>query len=438
MNTHPLVILIDTLSATKEDKVTYSEFKEEVTKLYGDKLGMKENDDLFIVYSNNTNPSNHDQSAIDFNCKSIVFDKTNMQPIVSQSNNIIYNENAIKFMETANWENVVVQKCYEGTLLIVFNHLGKWYTTTRRCLDANTSTWIKNNSYGQLFTEAIEGKFSLEELNPDYCYHFILVHHKNKNIVSYADLGDDYKDIYSVLTTEKYSMNEILYIVPNVNVIPEEPFNNINEILNKLNDHNCDDVNQQMITLEGYVLKYYTGEVHNSPFITLKLQTTLYETLTRYKPNNSNIYQCFLELYQIDKLNNFIPFFIKRIEANNENCGFLINCVHRTMRNMAKELSNLYFMTRKKNNNNMYESLPTSYKKLLFGVHGIYLNNNSMPISAFAIYEYIKFMPSRELRQLFCDRSVMVNNNVFTFLNRGCNNTNFLTSKMFGQMVDNN
>jgi len=448
MNTHPLTILIDTLSETKGDKISYDEFKLEVTSKYGGTLGIKEKDDLFIVFSNNTytnpntttnantttNPTtNPDPTSVDFNCKSIIYDKDTLMPIVSQYNNILYNENAIKFTETVNWDNVVVQKCYEGTLIIVFNHNNKWYVSTRRCLDANESIWVKNNSYGQLFTEAIEGKFTFDDLDPNYCYHFILVHHKNKNIVSYSDLGDEYKNIYHILTTEKYSMNEVQFVIPNVNTIQEEKFNNMNDIMAKLDEHNREDVNLQLITLEGYVLKCYTGEIHNSPFVTLKLQTKLYETLTRYKPNNSNIYQCFLELYQFDKLVALIPFFIKRTGQNGqtEPCGLVINCIHRSMRNMAKELSNLYFLTRKKNNNDMYTALPTSYKKLLFGVHGIYLNNNSVPINALAVYDFLKFMPSRELRQLFSDRQQMLNNNLFTFLNKSCMYTNMLTNKMF-------
>lgn len=434
MNTHPLTILINTLTETKGDRITFDEFKNEVTSKYGNTLGIKEKDDLFIIYSNTNTNTIADPESVDFNCKSIIYDKNTLEPIVSQYNNIIYNENAVKFVETVNWNNVVVQKCYEGTLIIVFNHNNKWYVTTRRCLDANESIWVKNNSYGQLFTEAIDGKFTFDDLDSSYCYHFILVHHKNKNIVSYSDLGEEYKDIYHILTTQKYSMNEVQFVISNVNTIPEEKFNNIGEIMAKLDDHNYEDINQQLITLEGYVLKCYTEEVHKSSFVTLKLQTKLYETLTRYKPNNSNIYQCFLELYQIDKLVNFIPFFIKRTEQNGqpEYSGVVVNCVHRSMRNMAKELSNLYFMTRKKNNNSVYEALPTSYKKLLFGIHGIYLNNNTVPINALAIYDFLKCLPSKELRQLFIDRQQMMNNNLFTFLNRGCNYTLMLTYKMFG------
>lgn len=431
MNTDQITTLINTF--TPDDSITFDKFKEKLLEQHGESFGLKDNDDLFIIYSNKQNPI-YDTSDVAFNYKSVVYDKTNFNPIVTQYNNVIYNDEAIKYVQNVNWENITVQKCYEGTLIIVFNHNGKWYTTTRRCLDANESIWIKNNSYGQLFSDAIDGKFTFDDLDVNYCYHFVLVHHKNKNIVSYRDLDVDYKNVYHILTTEKYSMKEVAFKVPNVNIVEEEHFENMDVLLTKLNDHNRDDVTSQLITFEGYILKHYTGEVHNSPFITLKLQTKLYETLLRYKPNNSNIYQCFLELYQQDKLNFCIPFFLQRLDGiTSENCGLLINCVHVAFRNLAKELSTLYFMTRKKNNKDMYDVLPSSYKKVLFGIHGIYLNNNTIPISPYAIYNYMKFMPSKDLRYLFLERQQMMKDDKFTFINRNCNHTSTFTDKMFEQ-----
>jgi len=430
LNTNSLVTLIETMSEAKGDKVTYEEFNDELMKLHKDVLGIKENEDIFIVYSNNFE-TNQDPTSIEFNCKSMIFDRQTFTPIVTQYNNVLYNDNALKFIETVDWNNVTAQKCYEGTLIIVFNHNNKWYTSTRRCFDANESVWVKGNSYGQLFAEAINNNFTYDDLNPDYCYHFVLVHHKNKNIVSYSNLENTYSDVYHILTTEKYTMNEVESIVPNVKTIPEEKFNNIGEMLDQLNNFNSNDVTQQTISLEGFVLRCYTGTVHNSPFVTLKLQTKLYETLTRYKPNNSNIYQCFLELYQIDKLTSFIPFFIQQC-GQNENCGMIINTIHFAMRNMATELKTLYFMTRKKNNAEIYSALPKSYKNVVFGIHGIFLNNNSIPISGLAVYNYLKFLPSKHLRQLFSDRHTMSMDNKFTFINRNCNYSTTLVAKMFG------
>ncbi len=75
-------------------------------------------------------------------------------------------------------------------------------------------------------------------MDVNYCYHFVLVHHKNKNIVSYRDLDVDYKNVYHILTTEKYSMKEVAFKVPNVNIVEEEHFENMDVLLTKLNDHN--------------------------------------------------------------------------------------------------------------------------------------------------------------------------------------------------------
>jgi hypothetical protein len=433
MNTDPITTLINTFTSSKGSQITYDEFKTQLLESHGDSFGIKDNDDLFLVFSNKQYAT-CEPTDIAFNCKSTIYDKNTFEPIATQYNNVIYNNDAIDYIKNVDWSSITVQKCYEGTLIIVFNHNGKWYTTTRRCLDANDSTWVKNNSYGQLFTDAISGKFTYDELNINYCYHFVLVHHKNKNLVSYSEMGNDYRNVYHVLTTQKYTMDEVSFVVPNVDVVEEEHYGSMDELLSKLNDHNRDDVTSQTITFEGYVLKHYTGDVHGSPFITLKLQTKLYETLLRYKPNNSNIYQCLLELYQQDKLNFCIPFFLQRLDnVTPENCGLLINCIHLAFKNIARELSSLYFMTRKKNNKEVYEALPNAYKKVLFGIHGIYLNNNTIAINPYAVYNYMKFMPSKDLRYIFMERRNMMNDGRFTFINANCVHTETLTDKMFGQ-----
>ena len=45
----------------------------------------------------------------------------------------------------------------------------------------------------------------------------------------------------------------------------------------------------------------------------------IYEKLIKLKPNNSNIHQSYLELFQKDKLNDFLPYFSK-YNNNNWDC----------------------------------------------------------------------------------------------------------------------
>jgi len=78
-------------------------------------------------------------------------------------------------------------KSYEGTLLRVWNYEGKWYLSTHRKIDANTSKWGHNQTYGQLFARALHPIVAAtlqpeqtpfeaftQMLNPDKIYVFLL------------------------------------------------------------------------------------------------------------------------------------------------------------------------------------------------------------------------------------------------------------------------
>ena len=457
----PINTFITQLGNTKACPVTYDDLKEELSKkdVLGNKaysLSLKEDDDLcMIYYNNNTNQSSNNEThmtELENSCRSIILDKQTLKPIVTQYNKILYNNDTIEFLKDKQWSQVIVQKCYEGTLIMVFYHNNKWYVTTRRCLDAQKSTWIKDKSYYDMFTEAMDGKFTFDELNKDYCYHFVLLHHKNRNIITYNWFGRDYKELLHILTAEKYSLNEIqCKINDKVKYVTDEKFNCLDDLLDSLTKLNELDGKYQRITTEGYVLKYYTGEIYKSPFITLKLQTTLYDTIMRLKPNNSNIDQCFLELYQQNRLSEFLPYFT---EYGNDTK----RRIHMSMQNMAKEILDLYHLTRNKKNSDIYNELTEQYKKCLYEIHGLYIQNRKedfllvsnkenkenkeslesnqlnendielkkgsvKSVNVYNVYNYLKTIQASELRQLYYDRITMINNEKFTFLNKNCINT---------------
>lgn len=464
----PINNIIKQLSDIKGSPISFDELKTEIFKK--DEIGnqvyylsTKENEDLCMIYYNNISQSENKVSVVielENSCRSVVLDKQSLKPIVTQYNRILYNNDAMTFLQDKNWSQVTIQKCYEGTLIVVFNHNKIWYVTTRRCLNAQESTWIKNSSYYEMFIEAMTGKFIFSELNENYCYHFVLLHHKNRNIVTYNWLGKEYKELFHILTTEKVTLNEIdIKINDKVKYIQNENFDCIDTLLIEIDKQNNLDRKYQKITSEGYVLRYYTGEVHNSPFVTLKLQTQIYDTLMKLKPNNSNIQQCFLELYQKDKLNEFLPYFTR---YGNET----IKRIHLSMQNMSKEILDLYHMTRNKNNIDIYKSLTEQYKKCLYEIHGLYIQNRkidfSSPVSekpintqskhqndnfdngqngsiksinVFNVYYYLKNIPANEMRQLYFDRMNMIDVPLafekFKFLNKNCIATMTQSTLMF-------
>jgi hypothetical protein len=448
------------------------------------RLNMKEESGLCIVYNDESSSTELENS-----CRSIILNKKELTPIGYQFNRILHNEEAESFLQGKDWSKVVVQPCYEGTVLLVYNHQDEWHVSTRRCLDANQSKWVKNKSYREMFDEAVGKKFSFDQLNKDMCYHFILVHHKNRNIISYTEeFGVEYKELIHVFTNEKNTLNEVVgETLHGALVLVQEDFNSLEDLKNKLQNISKENEYQNKITTEGYMLKVYTGEVYKSSFTVLNLQTEIYQKIMSVKPNNSNIHQSYLELYQKDQLNDFIPFFTK---YNGES----INRIHTSMKNMAKEILDLYHSTRQKKNPALYNSLTDQYKKILYSLHGVYIsyrrqdyksqetmkselevdsnggdNTNEVvrtvvecdkveddgdnssreeneqiastteqkSINVHDIYNFIKDMPPNDLRKLYYERTMLLTNLHNTFLNRTCICTTTQSTLMFSSQESN-
>lgn len=448
--------LINKLSDTKpSQEVNFDMLREELLKKDDENkpiyyINLKENDDLAILYYNDlpnisTNTKRNDVAQeIEQNCRSYILEKTTLKPIGSQFNRIIYNNDAKNYLENIDWSKVIVQKCYEGTMLLLYNHNNKWYVSTRRCLNSEESTWIKNTSYRSMFNEAMEGKFKLDDLDKNYCYHFVLVHHKNKNIVNYVDLDKEYKELYHTMTTEKYTLKEIDYKINNgVRKVETIKFKNLDDLLESLDKISKHDETHHTITSEGYVVKVYDCD---GPTI-LKLQTPIYQSIMKIKPNNSNIDQSYLELYQKDKLTDFIPYFTKFND-------YITKRIHTAMKNIAKEILDLYHSTRKKKNPHIYNNLTEQYRKVLYGLHGLYINHRkqdfvdgkenlpeeklSRSINVHDVYHYIKSLPPQELRQIFYERNLLFDNPENIFLNNQCTATVTQTALMFGDIKKNN
>ena len=501
----PINYFITKLSTKKGSLITFDELKNELVKtndetksMYNYHLKLKEDDDLAMIYydivsefsqssntrleqkeisSENSNSLKKEEKEENFNknsevlptkdpliadieksCRSYIFEKSTLLPIATQFNKIIYNNDAIEYLNKVDWKQVVVQPCYEGTMLLVYHHNNKWYISTRRCLDSSNSKWVKNKSYKEMFYEAIEGKMKLDDLNKNYCYHFILVYYKNRNIVSYSNLGKEYKEVYHAMTTEKYTLKEVVEnnLSEKILTVDTLQFNNLESVITSLLETNERNIRNTKISTEGYIFKVYEGELYKSPFTILKIQTQIYQKLIKMKPNNSNIYQSCLELYQKDKLLEFLPYF-----SSIANGG--IQRYNKAMRTISREILDLYHCTRQKRNPEIYYNLTDEYRKVLYNIHGVYIelrdndykkNDNynkivtntgsyngsttysSMrSINVHNVYHYLKKISGKELRQILEDRMKLIENDKMIFINKNCIYTNILTRLLFGKKM---
>lgn len=392
-------------------------------------LKYKSDDDVVIIYSD-INQRTGTQMSDD--TKSIVIDKKTFQPIVSQYNKIIYNTDTIEFLQDKKWENVTIKECYEGTMIIVFNHANKWYVCTRKCLDAKKSFWVKDVSYYDLFMDAIDGKFTFDDLNKNYCYHFILLHYQNKNIVGYPHLGNKYKTVALAMTTEKYTLKKLDSVINDKIIYPKEiKCSSLHDAIEQLELISKNDVLNHCISTEGYIIEYIANDV----VTLLKMQTRLYTYVASVKPNINNLAAMFLELYQKDQLINVSPFFV-------QNSRDVIGRINNSMKTMSMEFLQIYHSTRNHKNPEIYNQLPKSYKDILYAIHGIYkkkieneLNKQSQSdtmntlidrksITIYDIYNCLKKIDPYTLRRAYTDRIELLDSvPMHQYLNRECFDT---------------
>lgn len=401
-------------------------------------VNIKENYELALIYYDDYAPNQdipRDPMAVAFErcCRSLIIDKETLRMVATQFNTIVHNEEACGFLEKKPWDRVVVNESVEGTTILVFYWGGRWYVTTRRCLNASYSEWIHGLPYYDMFMEAIDGCFELDDLDVRYCYHFILVHHFNRNIVTFDEQQEDYKYVIHIMTTKIGELVEVPYVIGHgVKTLKDHHFDSLDALLAEINRLNNADEKRKKVTTEGFVLKCYEGKPYKSPFTILKIQTPLYDTLRQIKPNHSNLYQSFLMLFASDMLWEFIPYFT----SNKQEGLKIMNMIDTALYVMAKEVITLYKMTRELKSPDVYNEIPALYHKILYEIHGIYLERKaikeeeagalfgnrfqkpkSICIRLQDVYEFLKMLDPHKLVRLFLARIKLKKLESVPFLN---------------------
>ena len=87
-------------------------------------VGLKEDNDLCLLYYNDYGyPSDlHTgfQTEVEESCRNLIIEKSTLNPVCTQLSKIVYNEDALTYLQDKNWSDISVYKCYEGTLMMVF------------------------------------------------------------------------------------------------------------------------------------------------------------------------------------------------------------------------------------------------------------------------------------------------------------------------------
>ena len=391
-----------------------------------------EEDNLLIVFHKYNTPLNNEFAQ---ECRSLIIDMITLKVISYTCPNPIINKEAQQFLLNNNELDLDIYKCYEGSIMSLFNHNDKWYLSTRRCLDSKNSIWNNSNYYDMfmdvLNKENISFDNFVDKLNKDNGYYFILIHYNNKNIIDYSKyFGENYSKLCLIFVRNKSDQYEIT----------NYDFDNYNHIFkpDKMSIEDFSKENEKLsinIECEGIIIK----TVKNNKNYLFKLQTNSYQFCHAIGPD-SNIFKGYLFLYQNGDLKKYIENnkehkkLEKIINPHNILESYdTIGIVDSVFKVLTSELFELYKLLGKLKNGShqnveLYNILPKEFKDVLYSLRGIFFKNkidkNKTDKNIFGIkdiYQYLKNINIEQLCALLRQRKLMHN---WVIINKNNNELN--------------
>lgn len=430
-----------------------------------------EEDNLLLVYTK-FEDSTYSKTKLKNECRSLIIDVEKKQIVSYTCNTPICNLEAMNYLLEHNDNTMEIYKCYEGTLMSLFSNNGKWYLSTRRCLDSKTSVWNESSHY-DLFIDVLkeEGYDTLEDftklLNDNYCFNFILIHYKNQNVVNYAEeFGEEYKKLCLAFVRNKEDLLEVEYndlnsFIPSnmKHIFISKKVESLEEYNSKINTYNNDDILN--CSDEGVIIKLRENNVSTY----LKLQTYPYQ-FNKAIGLEKNIFKGFINLYQNDKLSSYLEnntnlnLYKKIVNPINIQESYdTIGVVDSVFKVCTSELYELFKLLwnlktgKPLEKNDLYDVLPQEYKSMLYGIRGLYFKNKSniynsddknvkkIYLQIKDIYQYIKTIDTDILEQYLRVRKLMTNwvksdpNNEnlkkFSKINEKCDKVHFKLTAIF-------
>ena len=392
------------------------------TELYKYSIMTKEYSDeqLLLVYHKYDTPTTTKLEQV---CRSLVINTQTFEPVSFSCLNPICNKEAQKILINNCSINPTFYRCYEGSLLSLFNYNNKWYLSTRRCLNSNESLWNGISHYKMFMDVLDKEELSFDEfcekLDKTKGYYFVLIHHNIKNVVNYTSIfGENYAKLAIAFIRDSISHLEIdNYELPEFKNIFKPEKVSIDDFSKENNQIQLD------ISSEGIITRLNVDE----NWYLLKLQNLSYQ-FAKALGTESNIFKGYIYLYQIDILkkylsNNNHKNFDKIINPYNPTEHFdTVGVIDAIFKVFTSEIFELFKMlwslkTNEHLNPNLYKILPKEYKNILFALRGLYFQIRTKNVGAINkvmfgikdIYNYLKSIDVEQITALLRQRKLMFN-----------------------------
>lgn len=370
--------------------------------------------------------------------KSCVIDNGTLLPIVYIDKHINYVDeiggycnkvdSIIKDEEFLDQKDTIkIYKNHIGEYVVMFYHCDKWLLL---CDNTLYDFYDENKLIPTLFRNIFEERCELGSLNPNDSFHFLLMHHKLESCIGVNENGKELRDILHFKTEEKYTLNRKDYkLSDKIKTLSRVYLSCKDEMMIYLDGMNSEMTSDGKLFHRGLMLCYESEQIK----FTLNFDIELYKKInSRLKPyKNTN--QAYVVMYQNDECNSMLSY----ITTNHTN---IIKRINSSVKTISKEILDIYFLTRNRRNEKLYNTLPKSYRDILFNIHKIFINKRYNDIRENAIdnldlkrsvtvnnvYWYLKKgMTGEELIELYFDREYLSktidsNSNLFEYKNTLC------------------
>jgi hypothetical protein len=355
-------------------------------KLKCSNILIKKIDDLYILcinkISDNLLHSDDMINKILHNINYCIFNKDITFYYINLKKNIItkpYDLNIINEFKK-NWDNIsVYENIGLNTIFFNYNNIIYFYDIyDNTIIPINTINYI-NNYFNKLNLNITDK--TIVNVNIILTKYTHLLYYKNNDIIDNIVINK----------------NENIY------------FSCFDEFIFDLENISKQNETKKKITTNGYIIKY-----NNTEYI---FNTYIYQKINDLMINVRNINKTYLELYKNDNLKFVINYMSPYPQE-------IIKRVNMSIKTLSRELLNIYHITRKKLNPDLYNILSNNYRTILFDLHKIFIyarkkeneceNSDDFftikqSMTHEIIYKYLKKININLLTYIYIDRLQLLN-----------------------------
>jgi len=383
-------------------------------------ISIKEHDNLCLFYTPSVFYNFHSTNELIDNMihqlDVCIVDKETLLPIVYKIKNINYDTNSeqnnshVEQLQQLDYlsNNVKIYNNYSGEYIVLFNNNDKWLILHNNdIIDIQSD----NSIVVILFNNLLQDKnINLQYFDKNNTYHFLLIHYRLNKCIIYPQWGNEFKELVFIKSEQKYTLRDTK--IDNI-------FNNLikndriylscwDELVMYLENLNYSNMINKRLSNKGLFMSFI---YETNQQININFNTKLYNKIHSYFVSNKNIHQIHLKLYQLNKCNEILPYITN-------NYIDIVRRINLSIKTLSREMLNIYFLTRNKQNEKLYEVLPKSYKNILFNMHKIFMKKKNdccetelvekKSVTINNVYNYLKNMSNNELIKLYKERQCIL------------------------------